>query len=250
MDGQRGWMIGAMLGASLVGGAASNVLLTTRLAAQGGDVVTASQVNLVDGSGRLTAVLSGSDERGLTALTFYGPDRSVRAVLGVESDGTPALRFADPAGAVQLSATVRGSDASVTVGDEAARSAVFGSLGGTPVLGLSHDGRARLQLELGTGGQPSLNLQGEPTLNLLGAPGQRAIGLSVDADGAPFLSLYDPSGAPRLVMGAVQGTTVMNLGDGTRPRLVLGVTDQGEGTLGFYDAEGTLVRLEGAEPSP
>ena len=93
MDGQRGWMIGAMLGASLVGGAASNVLLTTRLAAQGGDVVTASQVNLVDGSGRLTAVLSGSDERGLTALTFYGPDRSARVVLGIESDGTPALRL-------------------------------------------------------------------------------------------------------------------------------------------------------------
>ena len=250
MDRERRWMVGAMLMASMVGGAAANVVLPARLAAQGSDVVTASQVNLVDSGGRLRGVLSGEDERGLTSLTFYGPDGTARGVLGLDSDGTPALRLTDPTGVVQLSASVRGGNASVTVGDEAARSAVFGSLGGTPVVGLSHAGRARLQLELGTGGQPNLSLQGEPTLNLLGAPGQRAISLSVDADGAPFLSLYDAGGAPRLLMGAVQGTAVVNLGDGTRPRLVLGVTDQGEGSLGFYDAEGTLVRLEGAEPAP
>lgn len=249
MDRERRWMVGAMLVASMVGGAAANVALPARLAAQGSDVVTASQVNLVDSAGRLRAVLASVDERGLTSLTFYGPDGAARGVLGLEADGHPALQFRDPAGAVQLSARVRGSDASVTVGDEAGRSAVFGSLGGTPVVGLTHAGQARLQLELGTGGQPSLNLQGEPTLNLLGAPGQTAIGLTVDADGAPFLSLYDAGGAPRLLMGAVQGTAVVNLGDGTRPRLVLGVTEQGEGSLGFYDAEGTLVRLEGAEPT-
>ncbi|MDA1092426.1 MAG: hypothetical protein O3A25_04010 [Acidobacteria bacterium] len=250
MDRERRWMMAAMLVASMVGGAAANVLLPAPLAAQGGDVVTAPQVNLVDSGGRLRAVLSGEDERGQTSLTFYGPDGTARGVLGLEADGTPALRFTDPAGAVQFSARVGGSDASVTVGDGAARSVVFGSLGGTPVVGLSHAGQARLQLELGTGGQPSLTLQGEPTLNLLGAPGQRAINLSVDADGAPFVSLYDGGGAPRVLMGAVQGTAVINLGDGSRPRLVLGVTAEGEGSLGFYDAGGTLVRLEGAEPAP
>ena len=59
MSWQRGWMIGGMLLASLVGGAASNLFLTARLGAQGGDVVTASQINIVDREGRLRAVLAG-----------------------------------------------------------------------------------------------------------------------------------------------------------------------------------------------
>ncbi len=68
---QRGWMIGAMLLASLVGGAASNLFLTARLGAQGTDVVTASQVNIVDREGRLRAVLAAEDEREMTSLAFY-----------------------------------------------------------------------------------------------------------------------------------------------------------------------------------
>ena len=243
-------MVGAMLVASMAGGAAANILLPARLAAQGGDVVTASQVNIVDADGRLRAVLSGGDARGVTSLTFYGPDGVTRGTLGMEADGAPGLRFMDPAGAVQLAASVSAADALVTVGEQGARGALFGSLGGTPVLGLSHAGQARMQLELGPTGQPNLSLQGEPTVNLLGEPGRQGISLAVDADGAPFVSLYDAEGAPRILMGSVQGTAVVNLGDGIRPRMVLGVTDQGEGSLGFYDVEGTLVRLEGAEPSP
>ena len=250
MDRERRWMLGAMLVASMAGGAVANALLPARLSAQGGDVVTASQVNIVDTAGRLRAVLSGDDARGLTSLTFYGPDGAARGALGMDADGAPGLRFMDAAGAVQLAATVSEADALVTVGDQGTRSALFGSLGGTPVVGLSHAGQARMQFELGPGGQPSLSLQGEPSVTLLGEPGQQALSLSVDADGAPFVSLYDADGAPRLLMGAVRGTAVVNLGDGIRPRMVLGVTEQGEGSLGFYDAEGTLVRLEGAEPSP
>jgi hypothetical protein len=250
MDRERRWMVGAILMASLAGGAVSNALLPTRLSAQGGDVVTASQVNIVDAAGQLRAVLSGDDALGLTSLTFYGPDGVTRGTLGMDADGAPGLRFLDASGAVQLAAAVNESDALVTVGDQGARSALFGSLGGTPVVGLSHAGQVRMQLELGPGGQPSLSLQGEPTVNLLSEPGQQGISLAVDADGAPFMSLYDAAGAPRILMGSVQGTAVVNLGDGIRPRMVLGVTDQGEGSLGFYDVEGTLVRLEGAEPSP
>ena len=51
MHGQHGWMIGAMLLASIVGGATSNLVLAARLGAQGADVVTASQVNIVDREG-------------------------------------------------------------------------------------------------------------------------------------------------------------------------------------------------------
>jgi hypothetical protein len=231
---QRGWMIGVMVVASMVGGAMSNLFLTARLGAQGADVVTASQVNIVDSMGRLRAVLAGEDERGLTSLSFYGPDGAVRGVVGAEPDGTPVLQFSNTAGIGRLSATVRGDEPVITVGNEAARSVLIGSLGGTPVLGLSDRGRTRMQMNLGG--------QGEPEISLFNSAGQRGAGLVVGGDDTPFFSLYDVTGAQRLAMGLVQGSTVVNLGDGTRPGLVLGVADNGRASIGFYDADGALAR--------
>ena len=246
---RHGWLVGAMLAASMLGGAASNLLLTARLGAQGPEVVTTPQVNIVDSAGQLRAILAGEDERGLTSLSFFGPDGALRGVVGSEPDGTPVLQFNDGEGRVHLAAAVRGTETVLTIGDETSSNILVGSFGGAPVIGLAQAGQTRVQLALDTEGRPSLDLQGEPTLNLLGRPGQRAIGLSVDPSGSPFLSLYDSEGAPRVAIGAVQGTTVINLGDGTRPRLVLGVTNDGQGTVGFYDANGTLVRLEEADAS-
>ena len=234
MSWQRGWMIGAMLLASLVGGAASNLFLTARLGAQGGDVVTASQINIVDREGRLRAVLAGEDERGMTSLAFYGPDGTVRGVVGADPDGTPVLRFNNPAGVGRLSASVRDDEPVITVGDEAARSVRIGSFDGTPIVGLVDRGRTRLQMTVGD--------QGTPRISLFNTDGQRGVGLVVAADDAPFLYLWDAAGAQRLAMGTVQGSTVVNLGDGTRPRLVLGVADNGRASVAFYDAEGALER--------
>ena len=239
MHGQRGWMIGAMLLASLVGGAASNRFLAARLGAQETDVVTALQVNIVDSEGRLRAVLAAEDERGMTSLVFYGPDGIMRGVVGAEPDGTPVLRFNNPAGVGRLSASVRGDVSAIAVGDEAARSVLIGSFGGTPIVGLSNRGRTRLQMDLGGGG--------EPHLSLFDSAGQRSVGLTVGADEAPFVSLFDPSGAQRLAMGILQGSTVINLGDGSRPRLVLGVADDGRASVAFYDAAGTLERNVSAD---
>ena len=246
---KHGWLVGAMLVASVAGGALSNLFLTVGLGAQGAEVVSASQVNIVDRGGRLRAVLSGEDERGQTSLAFYGPGGVVRTVVGTEPDGAPLVWLNDGEGRTRVSVGVRGTNAVLTVGDGGSPNVMIGSLGGTPVVGLSDGAQTRLQMDLGPEGQPSLNLQGQPALNLFGAPGRRAVGVSVDAAGAPLLSLYDASGAPRVAMGAFQGTTVINLGDGTRPRLVLGVTEEGEGSVGFYDAEGALVRLEDAASS-
>ena len=229
---ERGWLMVVVILSSLVGGAASSLLLTARLGAQGADVVTASQVNILDSGGRLRAVLSGDDERGLASLTFYGPDGTLRGVVGSEPDGTPVLRFNNPGGVARLSAVVRQDEPVVTIGDEAARSVLLASVGGTPIVGVADRGRTRLQITLGA--------QGEPRLSLLGSAGQPAAGLTVGLDDAPFLSLFDPTGVQRLLMGAVAGATVVNLGDGTRPRLVLGVADTGRPSVGFYDADGAL----------
>ena len=231
---ERGWLTVTVILASLVGGAASNLFLPARLGAQGADVVTVSQVNIVDSEGRLRAVLAGEDERGMTSLVFYGPDGTVRGVVGVEPDGTPVLRFNNPAGVGRLSASVRNDEPVITVGDEAARSVRLGSFGGTPMVGLLHRGGTRLRM--------TLNDQGEPRLSLFNTAGQRGVSLVVAADDAPFLYLRDAAGAQRLAMGTVQGSTVVNLGDGTRPRLVLGVADNGRASVAFYDAEGALER--------
>jgi hypothetical protein len=231
---ERGWLAVAVVLASMVGGAVSNLLLTARLGAQGADVVTASQVNIVDTEGRLRAVLAANDELGMTSLAFYGADDTRRGMVGMDSDGTPVLRFSNPAGVGLLSATVRDDQPVITVGAEAARNVLIGSFGGTPIVGLSERGRIRLQMDLGE--------QGEPRVTLLNSAGQRGVGLVVGGDDAPFVTLFDAAGAQRLAMGIVQGTTVLNLGDGTRPRLVLGVAGNGRASVGFYDEDGALAR--------
>ena len=240
MPGQRGWMIGAVLVTSMAGGAASNLLLTARLGAQGADVVNASQVNLIDSEGRLRAVLAADDERGMASLAFYGPDGSLRGLVGTEPNGTPVLRFNDAAGVDRLSASVRNDEPVIRVGDQATPSVVMGSFGNTPVVGIFDRGRPQVQMTLGG--------QGEPRLSLFNAAGQRGVGLVVGADDAPFLYVFDAAGGPRLAMGTLQGSTVVNLGDGTRPRLVLGVADTGRPSIAFYDAEGAIVRDVSADP--
>ena len=235
-------MIGALLLASMVGGAASNFLLPARLGAQGADVLTASQVNIVDREGRLRAVLAGSDERGMTSLAFYGPDGTVRSVVGMDPDGTPVLRFNNSGGVSRLSASVRDDDPVISVGNEAARTVLIGSFGGTPVVGLSDRGRTRLQMDLGQ--------EGAPRLSLFNSAAQLGVSLTVGNDEAAFVSLFDPFGVQRLAMGVLQGSTVINLSDGARPRLVMGVAEDGRASVAFYDAAGTLARDLSAEPEP
>ena len=236
---RQGWLVAAMLAASAVGGAVSNVLLTARLDAQGAGVVTASQVNIVDGTGQLRAILSGDDERGLASLAFYGTDGSFRGLVGVDADGHPILRFTDPAGATRILATVRQEDGMLTVGDETARHAVIGSQAGTPFVGLSDGRRIPMQLTLGD--------EGQPRVNLLNSRGQPGIGMVVGADDAPFLSVFDPGGSQRLALGTVQGAAVVNLTDGARPRLVLGVADNGRATVDFYNEAGEIERQVAAD---
>ena len=86
-------------------------------------------------------------------------------------------------------------------------------------------------------------------MNLFNRRGQPAIGMIVGANEAPFLSVFDPGGAQRVTLGTVQGATVVNLGDGTRTRMVLGVAENGRASVAFYDDEGAMER-EVAADSP
>ena len=236
---RQGWLVAAMLAASMIGGAASNALLTARLGAQGAGVVTASQVNIVDGAGRLRAILSGDDERGMASLAFYAPDGSYRGLVGIDADGHPVLRFTDPDGATRILARVGREDGMVTVGDERERHALIGTQAGTPFFGLSDGRRIPMQLTLGDRGQPRATLY-----NSRGQPG---VGMSVGADDASFLTVFDPAGAQRLALGTVQGAALVNLTDGSRARLVLGVADNGRATVDFYGGEGRLERQVAAD---
>ena len=55
------------------------------------------------------------------------------------------------------------------------------------------------------------------------------------------LWLFVGVGAGTLVIGVVQGASVINMADETRPRVVLGVESTGEPSLSFYDEGGQIV---------
>ena len=64
--------IGVIALASFVGGAVADVMLTGRVQARAqAPVVTTQQLNLVDGAGRLRAILSAEDERGWVSLSLF-----------------------------------------------------------------------------------------------------------------------------------------------------------------------------------
>ena len=134
MTGQRALLILTFILASVVGGAVSNLFLTARLSAGQTEVITASQINIVDGGGRLRMVLAGEDERGLASLAFYGPGGLLRGVIGADPGGTPVFRLNDAAGVGQMSMRVTDDESVVVVGDEAARSVLIGSVDGNPFV--------------------------------------------------------------------------------------------------------------------
>ena len=223
----------SMLIASLIGGAASNLLLMNRVEAQApAEAVTTSQLNLVGDGGRLRAVLSARDERGLASLAFYDDAGQVRGVFGIQPDGTPTMRMFTATGQSRLFAALQGDDALVVVGDENGRQGLLGALGGTPMLSFGDSGRTRIQMQIGDSGAPQLAL--------FTSAGQRGATLAVGSDDAPLLTLYD-AGRPRAAFGVVQQSTVLNLSDATRPRLVFGVAENGRPSVNFFDENGEVI---------
>ena len=232
----QGTLNAGMLLTSFLGGVFGGALFDSSvlaLRAQGPAVVTTPQINLVDSDGRLRAVLAARDERRMAALSFYDTAGQVRGLIGIDENGAPLVRLLDQTGQSRLSAVVQGDDALVIVGDEAARSGVFGSVGGLPLLSLFDAGQSRTRLQLAQDGSPSLSL--------FDNGGRQSIAMTVDASQAPLMTLHE-QGRVRAAFGIREQTAVLNLADAQRMRLVIGVAENGRPSISFLDENGQRVQ--------
>ena len=230
MAKERVWMMGCMVVASFVGGIAANLFLTTRVDAQGApQVLTTSQLNLVDQSGRLRGILAGTDERGLSSLTFYDETGQMRGVFGIEPDGTPVSRLLDASGQTRLLTTLQGEDAFVVVGADRETQGMFGSIQGNPMVTFGDGARSRMQLHL--------TPEGFPRMAMADTSGSEAVSLTVGSDDMPQVTL-SAGGRPRTIMTVAQNATLLNLFDESRTRLVVGVAENGLPSVSFFDENG------------
>lgn len=242
-------MVAAMLGSSFLGGAAAASLLVGGAVGaqepQGASaareatgapsppqVLTVTQLNLVDGSGRLRGVLAGGDERGFASLAWYGPAGQMRSLSGVGRDGTPVVQLYDASGQPRLQASVDGETAMIVAGAGNAGQGYFGAIGGSPLVTLTDGRQNRLQLLLNASGRPRALLSDDA-----GRPG---LDLSVGGDDMPRVALA-ADGLLRGLFTVARDAAVINLRDGERPRLILGVAENGRPSVNFFDEEGELA---------
>lgn len=242
-------MVAAMLGASFLGGAAAASLIVggvvdaqePRQAAEAREatpapsqpqVLNVSQINLVDGSGRLRGVLAAGDERGFASLAWYDPAGQVRSLSGVGQDGTPVVQLYDSFGEPRLQASVDGETAMIVAGAGNAGQGFFGTIGGSPLVTLTDGRQNRLQLLLNASGRPRALLSDDA-----GRPG---LDLSVGGDDMPRVALA-AAGLLRGLFTVARDAAVINLRDGERPRLILGVAENGRPSVNFFDEEGELA---------
>jgi len=178
-------------------------------------------------------VLAADDERGMASAAFYGGGGQLRALLGVEADGSPMLQLLDPAGRRRVWLAAPRSESLLVLGDEQERHVTLGALRGTPMLSLNEEGRSRAQMQLSE--------RGVPSVALFTAAGERGATVLVGTDGAPVLTMFE-DGRPRATMGVVNATSVINLTDAARARLVIGVAENGRPSITFLDEAGRAVQ--------
>ena len=228
--------IGVMALASFVGGAVANVALGGRVQARAqAPIVTAQQLNLVDSAGRLRAILSAEDERGLVSLSLFDTSGAVRALLAVAPNGMPQLRLYDEAGSDPFAVTVESGGPVLEVRGGSDRAALLGAPNGVPLLSFLQEGQSRVEL--------GVNSRGSPRFGLFSQTGQPRASITVGDDGTSLVALNDDQGRGRVRIGVVQGAAVINMSDETQPRIVLGVESTGEPSLNFYDEGGQIVHV-------
>ena len=236
-------LIVSLLCTSFLGGVCGGALVASSVVtvrAQGAQVVTTTQVNVVDPDGRLRAVLAGQDERRMASLSFYDTAGQVRGTIGIDENEMPLVRLLDQAGQSRLSAFVQDGDGLIIAGDEEAQSGVFGTAGGSPLLSLFEAGRSRVRLQVAPDGSPSLRL--------FDGDGRQSVGLTVGAGEAPLMTLHD-QGQLRAAFGVQEQAVVLNMADAQQVRLVIGVAQDGRPSVSFLSENGQLVQELPLEPS-
>ncbi len=237
-------LVAVMLFVSFLGGVCGGALVTSTtvtVRAQGAQVVTATQVNIVDQDGRLRAVLAGQDERRMASLSFYDTAGQVRGIIGIDENETPLVRLFNQVGQSRLSMLVQDDDGLVITGDQAAHSGVFGTAGGSPLLSFFETGRNRLRLRLAEDGSPSLRL--------FDGDGRQSIGMTVDPSRSSLMTFHD-QGQLRAAFGVQEQTALLNLADTQRMRLVIGVAQDGNPSVSFFSESGQLVQELPLELAP
>jgi hypothetical protein len=237
-------LVAVMLFVSFLGGVCGGALVTSptvTVRAQGAQVVTATQVNVVDQDGRLRAVLAGQDERRMASLSFYDTAGQVRGIIGIDEDEMPLVKLFNQAGQSRLSALVQGDNGLVITGDEDAHSGVFGTVGSSPLLSFLKAGRNRLGLQLAEDGSPSLRL--------FDGDGRQSIGMTVDPSRSSLVTFHD-QGQLRAAFGVQEQTALLNLADTQRMRLVIGVAQDGNPSVSFFSESGQLVQELPLELAP
>ena len=154
--------------------------------------VTTTQVNIVDASNRLRAVLSGQDERSMASLSFYDPDGQVCAIVDLDATACPLFICLAPQETTDLRHRLLGDDGIVMVGSDATRSGALGIVGGVPVLTLDNVGQSRARVQV--------NQHGSSSLGFFDDHGAQRLVMTVDASSAPFMTLHD-EGMTRLALG-------------------------------------------------
>jgi len=232
----RTLLFGALIFASFLGGIVGQLVITSpvvTLRAQQPQVITASQVNLVDTQGRLRAVLAGQDERRMASLSFYDSAGQLRSFIGIDENDTPLVRLLDGSGQSRLTALVQGSDGLVVVGDERNQSGVLGAVGGSPFVSLFEAGRSRARLQLTETGSPSFGL--------FDSDGRQSLAMTVDSSEAPLLTLHE-QGRVRAVFGVREQTAVLNMADAEQMRLIIGVAEDGNPSISFLSETGEIIQ--------
>ena len=176
----------------------------------------------------------------MASLSFYDTAGQVRGVIGIDENEMPLVRLFDQAGQSRLQLLVQDGDGLVIVGDENARSGVFGIAGGSPLLSLFDAGRSRARLQVASDGSPSLRL--------FDGDGRQSIGLAVGASDAPLMTFHD-QGHLRAVFGVQEQAAVLNMADAQQVRLVIGVARDGRPSVSFLSENGQLVQELPLEPS-
>ncbi|HKN12001.1 MAG TPA: hypothetical protein VJX68_02305 [Candidatus Binatus sp.] len=203
------------LAAAFVGGAVSGHIFAARTvdaAAAAPRMITAQKFMLVDSRGKTRGEFNVT-KKGVAQIAVFDGSGTLRAGLGVGSEGAPALGIYGIDGKPRIEVGLTRSVARVVLFDQSAkpqatlgvapdgqsgiglmdkagnpRASIIVATDGTPTLRLGDENRGRIGMDLTPDGRPGLAL--------IGTDGKTRASLTLNTDGAGALTLFDASGSP------------------------------------------------------